>query len=239
MPINLSHSEPAANVPVPEVGSLGYDAWTTVFQSLRGSNRISGLRRCQALFFEFPPILYLEHRHGANFFFVAQGRLCTAMERNVLAGITRENLMRLARDLGLPVVERNFTVFDVATGDEAFSTTTPHDIVRVARVNGYQIGARTVPGPITVEIIKAFNDLSAWISWSRPAATCRPRSRKSNYRRPHRSVHAGSQPDSACDLSCWKDCPRSGDWSRKQVPASITAALAWRFPRGFFASPLG
>lgn len=95
---------------------------------------------------------------GANFFFVSKGRLCTSTERNVLAGITRENLMKLARELGIPVVEENFTVYDVATGEEAFLSTTPHGIIPVSRINGYHIGAGAVPGPITDKLIKAFSD---------------------------------------------------------------------------------
>jgi branched-chain amino acid aminotransferase len=95
---------------------------------------------------------------GANFFFVSKGRLCTSRERNVLAGITRETLMNLARDLGIPVVEGDFTVYDVATGDEAFLTTTPHGIIPVSRINGYAIGAGTVPGPITEKLIRAFSE---------------------------------------------------------------------------------
>lgn len=95
---------------------------------------------------------------GANFFFVSKGRLCTSTERNVLAGITRENLIKLAHDLGIPVVEANFTVYDVATADEALLTTTPHGIIPVSRINGYAIGAGTVPGPITARMIKAFSE---------------------------------------------------------------------------------
>jgi len=94
---------------------------------------------------------------GANFFCVSKGRLCTSTERNVLTGITRETLMTLARNLGIPVVEGDFTVYDVATGDEAFLTTTPHGIIPVSRINGYTIGAGTVPGPITDKIIGAFS----------------------------------------------------------------------------------
>jgi branched-chain amino acid aminotransferase len=96
---------------------------------------------------------------GANFFLVSQGRLCTSSARHVLAGITRDTVMRLARDLGMPVVEGDFTVYDVVTGDEAFLTTTPHGIIPVSRINGHVIGTGTVPGPITDRLIKAFSDL--------------------------------------------------------------------------------
>jgi len=95
---------------------------------------------------------------GANFFFVAKGRLCTSTERTVLAGITRESVMKLAADSGISVVEGDFTVYDVATADEAFLTTTPHGIIPVSRINGYHIGAGTVPGPMTDRLINAFSN---------------------------------------------------------------------------------
>jgi branched-chain amino acid aminotransferase len=49
-------------------------------------------------------------------------------------------------------------VYDVATADEAFLTTTPHGIIPVSRINGYHIGAGTVPGPMTDRIINAFSN---------------------------------------------------------------------------------
>jgi branched-chain amino acid aminotransferase len=95
---------------------------------------------------------------GANFFFVSKGRLRISTARNVLAGITQGDQIKLAHDLGIPAVEGNFTVYDVATADEAFLTTTSHGIIPVSRINGYAIPAGTVPRPITDRMIKAFSE---------------------------------------------------------------------------------
>ena len=57
--------------------------------------------------------------HLGNFFFVLDGKLCTPTDKNVLGGITRTTLFNLADDLGIPVVEGNFTPYDIYSADEA------------------------------------------------------------------------------------------------------------------------
>jgi branched-chain amino acid aminotransferase len=96
--------------------------------------------------------------NAANFFFVADGKLCTSTDRNVLGGITRAVTMTLAKELGIPVIEGDFTPYDVYVADEAFYTTTSPTMVPVKSLNGSPIG-KTVPGPMTVRLIKAWNKL--------------------------------------------------------------------------------
>jgi branched-chain amino acid aminotransferase len=91
--------------------------------------------------------------NAANFFFVAGGKLCTSTERNVLGGISRSTAMDLATKLGIPVVEGNFTPYDVYVADEAFYTTTSPSIVPVKSLNGSPIGT-SIPGPLTLELTK-------------------------------------------------------------------------------------
>ena len=93
-----------------------------------------------------------------NFFFVAGGRLCTPGMRNVLGGITRETVFGLAADLGIEVVEGDFTPDDVDTSDEAFLSGTSGKIQPVRSLNGADIGD-AVPGPVTLQLIRAWNDM--------------------------------------------------------------------------------
>ena len=93
-----------------------------------------------------------------NFFFVAGGRLCTPGMRNVLGGITRETVFGLAADLGIEVVEGDFTPYDVYTADEAFLSGTSGTIQPVRSLNGADIGD-AVPGPVTLQLIRAWNDM--------------------------------------------------------------------------------
>jgi len=100
----------------------------------------------------------LAENSGANFFFVRQGQLCTPAAHNILEGITRATIVELARSLGTPVVEGDFTVYDVYTAEEAFLATTTYSILPVAQLNGAPVGGKR-PGPLTRRLIEAWNAL--------------------------------------------------------------------------------
>lgn len=95
---------------------------------------------------------------ATNFFFVSGGRLCTPTARNVLGGITRETVFELAAERGIEVVEGDFTAYDVYTADEAFLSGTSGTIQPVRSLNGADIGDG-LPGPVTMELIGAWNDM--------------------------------------------------------------------------------
>lgn len=94
----------------------------------------------------------------ANFFFVSNGRLCTSRARNVLGGITRMVVFELAERLGLEVVEGDFTPYDVYNAEEAFISGTSGTIQPARALNGVEIGDG-IPGPVTLRLIKAWNDM--------------------------------------------------------------------------------
>lgn len=94
--------------------------------------------------------------HLGNFFFVQHGTLCTSTDKTVLGGITRSTLMALAGEAGIPVVEGNFTPFDVYNADEAFTASTSPTITPVKSLNGVNIGVG-IPGPMTLHFIKQWN----------------------------------------------------------------------------------
>ncbi|MBK18401.1 MAG: branched-chain amino acid aminotransferase [Rhodospirillaceae bacterium] len=94
----------------------------------------------------------------ANAFFVSKGRLCTSKSRTVLGGITRLVLFELAAELGIEVVEDDFTPFDMYAAEEAFISGTSGSIVPVSNLNGSQIGD-ALPGETTLKLMRAFNEL--------------------------------------------------------------------------------
>jgi len=94
---------------------------------------------------------------GANFFFVSKGKIMTSTRRVVLEGITRETIFELADELGIPVIEGNFTPYDVYNADEAFVTATSYEILPVSSLDGIKIG-REIPGPVTGRLIKALSE---------------------------------------------------------------------------------
>jgi branched-chain amino acid aminotransferase len=93
----------------------------------------------------------------ANFFMVRDGILWTPPERNILEGITRKVVFELALRLKIPLVERNFTMYDISQADEFFITSSAISAMPVREVDGYR-PKTSVPGTITKQIIQAFID---------------------------------------------------------------------------------
>lgn len=77
---------------------------------------------------------------GANFWTVRHGTVFTPPGRSILRGITRDAVLEVAADAGIPVVEQDFQTYDVINADEAFLTTTSRCVLPVTRINGLPIG---------------------------------------------------------------------------------------------------
>ena len=85
-------------------------------------------------------------------FGVRDGSIITApLNANVLPGITRSLVVRLAERCGVPVVEDSIQRGDLWTLDELFVTGTSVDILPVVLVDGRPIGDGT-PGPVSVRL---------------------------------------------------------------------------------------
>jgi branched-chain amino acid aminotransferase len=94
-----------------------------------------------------------------NLFVVRSGEVWTpAAFLGILKGVTRDAVLELARDLGVPTVERVFTLHDVYTADECFLTGTGAEVGPVVEVDGRAIGDGR-PGPVTRHLMVAFHDL--------------------------------------------------------------------------------
>ena len=93
---------------------------------------------------------------GSNVFLVHDGTLATPREQGVLAGISRDTVIDLARGLGIPVVEKDLDLYDAYTADEAFLTSTSLCICPVSSVNGTLIGGGRVPGALTGQLSDAY-----------------------------------------------------------------------------------
>ena len=83
---------------------------------------------------------------GSNVFLVRGGTVYTPREQFVLAGISRDTVMGLAREIGLAVVGKDLDLFDAYTADEAFLTSTSLCICPVQSINDVKIGGGRLPG---------------------------------------------------------------------------------------------
>ena len=96
--------------------------------------------------------------YGNNVFAVDGGAVLTPPLGNVLAGITRESVLELARELGLPVEVRPMTVYDMVTADEAFDTASMSELTPIVEVDGRAVGDGR-PGPVTKRLHRALRTL--------------------------------------------------------------------------------
>jgi branched-chain amino acid aminotransferase len=93
---------------------------------------------------------------GSNIFIVANGELLTPQARHVLAGLSRQTVMEVARERGIPVREADIDLYDAYTADEAFITSTSWCMVPVRSINGRRIGAGNLPRPVTAALIEGY-----------------------------------------------------------------------------------
>jgi len=94
---------------------------------------------------------------GSNIFIVRDGRLQTPREKFVLPGVSRQMTIDMARKLGVPLEERDIDMFDAATADEMFLTSTSLCILPVGSFNGQKVGDGAIPGAVTQRLISAYS----------------------------------------------------------------------------------
>lgn len=100
--------------------------------------------------------------NSTHFFIVRDGALWTSTGQYCLGGITRGVVLELARDLGLDVQEKAFSLTDVYSADEAFVTGTFAGLIPVREVDGRIIGQSesgttpTLPGQVTDRLRRTY-----------------------------------------------------------------------------------
>jgi branched-chain amino acid aminotransferase len=99
---------------------------------------------------------YVSEGAGENIFVVKNGELCTPpLSSAVLAGITRDAVIQIARDQGVPVKEEKFTRDAMYLADELFLTGTAAEVTPVREVDNRKIG-KGEPGPVTKRLQEVF-----------------------------------------------------------------------------------
>jgi branched-chain amino acid aminotransferase len=97
---------------------------------------------------------------GENFFMVRNGVLYTPDPVCALEGITRDTVMRIAREEGIGVVEKRITRDEIYIADEAFFTGTAAEVTPIRELDDRTIG-EGVRGPVTGRLQALFFDVVA------------------------------------------------------------------------------
>ncbi len=109
---------------------------------------------------------------GENLFVVKDGIIYEPELASALTGITRDSVVRIARELGFEIQTRRLTRDDIYIADEAFFTGTAAEVTPIRELDNRKIGEGR-RGPITAKIQARFFDVvngrapeyDAWLSY--------------------------------------------------------------------------
>jgi branched-chain amino acid aminotransferase len=101
--------------------------------------------------------------NATNFFIVTRGEVWTSTGQHCLNGITRRMVIELCKAHSLPVLERDFSLTNVYSADEAFVTGTFGSLTPVTQVDGHVIGSGQ-PGKVTAQLTKLYKEAIAEVT---------------------------------------------------------------------------
>jgi branched-subunit amino acid aminotransferase/4-amino-4-deoxychorismate lyase len=103
---------------------------------------------------------FASETNSTNVFFVKRGELLTPHADACLPGITRQEVIDIARDEGITVHERNISISEVYSADEMFCTGTVGELTPVLEVDGRTIGTGK-PGSLTERLREVYRQRTA------------------------------------------------------------------------------
>ncbi|MEO9683775.1 MAG: aminotransferase class IV [Tateyamaria sp.] len=104
------------------------------------------------------PFGFVNTTNACNFFIVKKGAVWTSTGDYCMNGITRQKVIDLCRASDIPVFERNYSLVDTYSADEAFLTGTFGAQTPVFEIDGRDIGGR-VAGPVFTQLRAAYKRL--------------------------------------------------------------------------------
>ena len=100
---------------------------------------------------------FVNTTNACNFFIVRKGAVWTSTGDYCMNGVTRQKVIDICRDNAIPVFERNYSLFETYSADEAFMTGTFGAQTPVAEIDGKKIG--TGKHPVMDRIRKLYKEL--------------------------------------------------------------------------------
>lgn len=100
---------------------------------------------------------FVNTTNACNFFIVRKGQVWTSTGDYCMNGVTRQKVIDVCRADGIPVFERNYSLVDAYSADEAFLTGTFGAQTPVAQIDGKPIGSGA--RPMTERIQKLYKQL--------------------------------------------------------------------------------
>lgn len=104
---------------------------------------------------------FVNTTNSCNFFVVKKGEVWTSTGDYCMNGVTRQNVVNLCKANDIPVYERNYSLFDAYTADEAFMTGTFGAQTPITSIDNKPIGTSEGAGPVTQRLRKLYKELVA------------------------------------------------------------------------------
>ena len=103
--------------------------------------------------------------NATNFFIVRNGEVWTSTGKYCMNGVTRGKVLAVSEQAGIPAIQKDFSLVDVYSADEAFVTGTFGGITPVSEIDGRSVGSGSLPGPITQRLIDLYDqEVGAYIA---------------------------------------------------------------------------
>jgi D-alanine transaminase len=103
---------------------------------------------------------YVTEGTSNNAYFVKSGKIVTRpLSSDILHGITRKAVLRMAAEAQMEIEERLFTIDEAKEADEAFVTSASAFVMPVVEIDGVELGDGT-PGPIAKRLREIYLDES-------------------------------------------------------------------------------
>ncbi|HCR30729.1 MAG TPA: aminotransferase class IV [Opitutae bacterium] len=103
--------------------------------------------------------------NATNFFIVRSGEVWTSTGKYCMNGVTRGKVLAVSELGGIPAVQKDFSLVDVYSADEAFVTGTFGGITPVSEIDGRPVAKGSYPGPMTQRLIDLYDqEVGAYIA---------------------------------------------------------------------------
>jgi branched-chain amino acid aminotransferase len=105
------------------------------------------------------PLGFVNTTNSCNFFIVKNGEVWTSTGDYCMNGITRLKVIEICKNNKIPICEKNFSLVDVYSSQEAFITGTLGSLTQVTNVDDRLIGNVNHGWPVTEKLRKLYKDL--------------------------------------------------------------------------------
>jgi branched-subunit amino acid aminotransferase/4-amino-4-deoxychorismate lyase len=86
---------------------------------------------------------FISETNDTNIFIIRKGELLTPFADSCLPGLTRQMILDIAAEEKIPVREKNLSLTDLYTADEAFTSGTMGELTPILKADGRLIGKGT------------------------------------------------------------------------------------------------